>query len=512
MLKGALGVGVALPWLNLMRPRGLRAQAAGDPPKRFGVFFSPCGTIPENWRPTQAFMAPETEFGLSPILSPLEPFKNDLVVLRGMNFESSQSKYGPIANVHDQGMTHMLTATGLVKGPAGAGRANHFLDGSAGGPSIDQHIAEAIGGTTLLPSLELGVESTDTFLETLVTHMCYGPVDQNDEFKRAIPIQPVDDPVQIYTRLTGSTQAGTAEQILAALQNRKSVLDYVADDYGDLMGQLGTEDRAKLDQHLTNVRDIEMRVTRLMSNPTSASCPGVQNVRPVQPQRQQCLRDQDLRDPEVIATQGTNFCVTNFREIGQIQMDLMILALQCDLTRVASLQWSTAESTVIHEWLPLDYAGTKEHHMMTHNESVEVSAMANMVDQQTVLTIRSDLTKIHNWYAQQFAYMLGRMKAIDEGNGKSLLDNMLFFWTNELGEGGKHTYVNVPMVLAGSCGGQLPTGRYIDFLGNGSPAYGSGMAHNKLFVTFLKLFGIDENTFGLPDFSGTVPGLVPGLG
>ena len=155
--------------------------------------------------------------------------------------------------------------------PAGAGRANHFLDGSAGGPSIDQHIAAAIGGDTLLPSLELGVESTDTFLETLVTPMCYAPVDQNDQYKRAIPIQPVDDPVQIYARLTGSTQAGTTEQILAALQNRKSVLDFVSEDYADLKGQLGSDDRAKLDQHLDNVRDIETRVTRLMSNPTSAS-------------------------------------------------------------------------------------------------------------------------------------------------------------------------------------------------------------------------------------------------
>ena len=67
------------------------------------------------------------------------------------------------------------------------------------------------------------------------------------------------------------------------------------------------------------------------------------------------------------------------------------------------------------------------------------------------------------------------------------------------------------MVLAGSCGGQLPTGRYLDFLGGQVPGYGNGMAHNKLFVTFLKLFGIQENTFGLPDFAGTVPGLVPGL-
>ena len=62
------------------------------------------------------------------------------------------------------------------------------------------------------------------------------------------------------------------------------------------------------------------------------------------------------------------------------------------------------------------------------------------------------------------------------------------------------------MVLAGSCGGQLPTGRYIDYLGNAAPAYGSGMAHNKLYVTFLKLFGIDENMFGIPDFVGADPG------
>ena len=506
MLRGALGVGVALPWLELMRPRGLRAQTVA-PPKRFGIMFSPCGTIPENWAST-INNRDETDFTLSTILEPLAPFQDDIVVMRGMNFETAQLP--PIANVHDQGMTHMLTGTPLVKGPAGAGRANHFLDGSAGGPSIDQHIAAAIGDQTLLPSLELGVESTDTFLETLVTHMCYGPVDQNDPYKRAIPIQPVDDPVQIYARLTGSTRAGTTEQILADLNNRKSVLDYVTDDYGDLMGQLGSDDRAKLDQHLTNVRDIETRVTKLIANPTSSSCPGIQAIHPTSPQRQQCLRDQDLRDPNVIATQGANYCVTNFQDIGKLQMDMMILALQCDLTRVASLQWSTAESTVIHTWLPLEYQGTREHHMMTHNESVDVSAMAAMVDMETAKTIRRDLTKIHNWYAQQFAYMLGKLKAIDEGNG-TLLDNMLMFWTNELGEGGKHTYVNVPMVLAGSCGGQLPTGRYLDYLGGLPPAYGNGMAHNKLYVTFQKLFGIQENTFGLPDFAGTVPNLVPGL-
>jgi hypothetical protein len=148
--------------------------------------------------------------------------------------------------------------------------------------------------------------------------------------------------------------------------------------------------------------------------------------------------------------------------------------------------------------------------MLTHNESVDASMMAAKVDQETAMIVRADLTKVHHWYAQQFAYMVGRLKAVPEGD-KTLLDNMLLFWTNELGEGGNHSYVNVPYVLAGSCGGQLPTGRYLDYLGDFPAAYGNGRAHNNLFVSFMKLFGIEGNTFGLPDFAGPLTGLVPGL-
>jgi hypothetical protein len=532
MLRGALGAGVALPWLEIMMPRGLRAQAAATPPKRFGIFFSPCGTIPENWRstainpsvatPSSTSPAISTQFTLSPILQPLAPFQQDIVVVRGVSMETT--KVPPIANVHDQGMTEMLTAIPLVKGPSGAGRANHFLDGSAGGPSIDQHIAQAIGGQTLLPSLELGVESNDTFLETLVTHMCYGNVDPNDPYKRAVPVPPVDDPVQIYTRLFGTIQTGTPEQITRVLMNKKSVLDYVSSDYNDLKAKLGAQDGAKLDQHLTNIRSIEDRLTKLIQNPALNACPGVSSIMPVSPAREKCLRDQDLRTKTELAEQTPNFCVTNFREIGQLQMDLMILALSCDLTRVASLQWSTAESTVIHSWLPLEYNGTREHHLMTHNETVGVSLQASKVNQMTSTVIRSDLTKIHNWYAQQYAYMLGKLKGIQEANGTTLLDNMLLFWTNELGIGGTHSYTNVPYVIAGNCQGQMQTGRYIDFWGEDPPIpssaiqpydfaniYNKGAPHNKLMVSFLNMMGVpNDGTFGMKDYTGNLPGLITG--
>ncbi len=297
--------------------------------------------------------------------------------------------------------------------------------------------------------------------------MCYGNVDPNDPYGRAVPVPPVDDPVQIYTRLFGTIQTGTPEQITRVLHEQ---------EVGARLRRLrlqrpqvaswARQDGAKLDQHLTNIRSIEDRLTKLIANPALNSCPGVSSIMPVSPAREKCLRDQDLRTATELAEQAPNFCVTNFREIGKLQMDLMILALSCDLTRVASLQWSTAESTVIHTWLPLEYSGTREHHLMTHNETVGVSTTASKVNQMTSTIIRSDLTKIGNWYAQQFAYMLGQLKGIQEANGTTLLDNMLMFWTNELGIGGTHSYTNVPYVIAGNCQGQMQTGRYIDFWGN----------------------------------------------
>lgn len=517
ILRSAIGA-VALPWMEAMMPRTARAQAVA--PKRFGIMFSSCGTIPENWRPTAVNPTPATptattpsiatNFTLSPILAPLAPHQADIVVLRGVNMESA--RVGEVANVHDQGMTHMLTGAGLVRGPAGAGRANHFIDGSAGGPSIDQHIAKAIGGTTALRSLQVGVETSSTFLELMVTRMCYGDVDPTDSFKRAVPVPSVDDPMQVYTRLFGTTTMGTVNQITQALRNRKSVLDYVMTDYADLKNFLGVADKGKLDQHLNNVREIETRLTQQIAMPVAGTCPGASAIMPMTPARVKCLRDQDLRTPAELAMQTPNFCVTDIVGVGKMQMDLMILALQCDLTRVASMQWSTAESTVIHKvapgWLttPLNYTGTQEHHMLTHNESASATAMGSMVNQAAIALIRQDLSNIHTWYAHQFAYMISKLKAVQEGAG-TLLDNTLLFWTNELGIGGTHEYTNIPYVLAGKCGGQLTTGRYLDFLGTRAAGYGMGPAHNRLFVSFLQKMGINQNTFGLPQFAGPLPGL-----
>ncbi len=486
LLKSALGAAVSLPWLEAMAPRVSHAQDAA--PKRFGVFFSGCGTIPENWTPNGT----ETDFTLSPILEPLTPHQSDIIVLEGVDMKTTE--IGPIANVHDMGVGHMLAAMPVVMGPAGAGRANHFLDGSAGGITIDQAIASAVGGDTLLPSLELGVECNSTFLEVMVTRISYRGVNQ--------PVIPVDNPVQVFTRMFGSAEnQGDTAAMLNSLRNRQSVLDFVTNDYVDLSRRLGAADKARIDQHLTDVRSIEERVALQLDNPELGACPQSATLELVEPSEEQCLRDQDLRTDEELANQEPNFCVGNFREVGQLQLDLMALAYICDVSRVASIQWSTGESTTVMDWLDLQYQGTIEHHMLTHNESVEASTSANNLGEAETTVVRQDLTKIHNWYASQFAYLIQKLKDAPEGDG-SVLDNCLLYWTNELGEGGLHTYTNVPYVLAGGAGGALQTGRYLSFLGGTRPA------HNQLYVSFQNLFGIDSDEFGYPDFKGPLPRLV----
>jgi hypothetical protein len=313
---------------------------------------------------------------------------------------------------------------------------------------------------------------------------------------------------------------------------------------------------------------------------TPQACPGAANIMPISPAETACLRDQTLRTAAQIAADmaaqqagllPVNKCVTNFPQIGKLQMDLMVLAYSCDLTRVASIQWSTAESTVVHTWLPtppfsylqplpaIAYTGTQEHHMLTHNETVGVSACNMMynpdnaalmtLNQQTVNTVRMDLSHIQTWYAMQYAYLIGALKGIAQPNGTTLLDNTLLFWTSELGIGGVHSYTNIPYVLAGGSALGLQGGRFIDYLGptafpftvptttagsmatcptgmgvgaptampNGSVAipFGAGPAHNKMFVSFLNKMGIAENTFGMTGaatgetatFTGPLPGL-----
>ena len=139
---------------------------------------------------------------------------------------------------------------------------------------------------------------------------------------------------------------------------------------------------------------------------------------------------------------------------------------------------STAESTTVHS-----HAGvTGEHHRMSHDLG----------------TYGNDLKKVDTWFSEQFAYLLSEMKKIDEGD-KTLLDNSLIFFPNELSQGESHDRRDMPYLLAGKAGGQLQTGRYLTY---------QGEPHNKLYTTFLNMFGVEAQGFGEADYPGALTGLV----
>ncbi|MDB4980448.1 MAG: uncharacterized protein JWM82_1200 [Myxococcales bacterium] len=448
-LRGAGGIAVALPFLDAMaRPR--RARAAGVA-KRFIVFFSANGTIMDKWIPGGG----ETDFTLSPILAPLASHRDRLLILRGLANEVSYNTPG--SNAHDLAMGTLMTATPMKLGPSGLGRANHIIDGTAGGPSIDQVIARTIGVGRRFTSLSLGVQSTSTILEPMVTKMAYRASGD--------PVIPEDDPARAFLALFGDTEASQMA-VLNTQKRRGTVLDAVLSDLNSLSGKVGAGDKAKLDAHATSIRELEKQLVTAGS--TTMSCRGITPTKPtVSLQPYACV--QDTRP----AT-----CVGDFATIGKAQMDVMTLALACDLTRVATLQWSTAESTVVHSELGIP----QEHHRMSHDD----------------VNNAGDLAKVNTWYATQFSTLLDKLAAVTDADGQTLLDGSVVFWVNELSHGQVHDRRDLPWVLAGQGNGALRPGRYVQ---------NSGDPHNKLFASFLNMFGIAATSFGDPRYPGVLGGL-----
>ena len=177
----------------------------------------------------------------------------------------------------------------------------------------------------------------------------------------------------------------------------------------------------------------------------------------------------------------------NFAAIGRLQMDLIVLALSCDLTRVASVMFSNSLSDVSHRQAPgwLDGEGGSQHYMV-----------------HTFADDDSRLVRINTWYASQFAYLLAKMKAQKEPDGSSLLDHSLLFWPHEIAIGKVHDGRNTPYLLAGKLGGALKAGRYLQY-------GGQGRRNNDLLISILNAFGVSATTFGKPEWChGALPGLV----
>ncbi len=418
LIRG-LGIGlVAAPFVDLLaRPRSSRA-AEGATATRLVVFFSPNGTVPAHWTPGGG----EADFTFAPgsILEPLEEIRDQLTIVSGLDF------FG--ADNHEGGMAAMLTAKGAV---------GH----ESGGMSLDQYVAKELAASTRFASLELGVQ-TSAWGGNNQTRMSYSAPGQF--------VTPDDDPAHVYTRLFGDFVGG--DDAAAKLKGRRArVVDLLVDEAGDLRRRLGAEERPKLDAHLEALAQVEQGLAGGGLGCALPDAPGA-------------LSPYD---------NGA------FPEVGKVQMDLLATALACDMTRVASIQWSHTVSPMVPSWLGI----SDGHHSLSHIDDSNVAGIANFVAAE-------------RWFAEQFAYFVGKLAATPEPSGDgTMLDNTLVLWAKEMGDSRAHVCTGVPFVLAGGAGGYLSPGRHLSF---------PGESHGKLLVSICQAMGLTNDSFGDPAY-GTGP-------
>ena len=434
LLRGAGGAAVALPFLGAMD----RPARAASFPKRFVVFFTGLGTVRDKWLPTGS----ETSFTLGEILSPLAPFQDQLLVLDGIDMESAY--HGP-GDAHQLGIAQALSGTELLDGELFEYACGGGAVGWGGGITLDQMLADAIGGKTKLGSLELGVQVEYAHVSNRISYR--GP---------AMPVPPDDDPWSVFGRLTSdlTTDARWAE-IRRARRHR--VLDAVTEDYRALSSRVGSEDRIKLDAHLGALEDIEKRLDTV-GPVTGGTC-----------------QVPELGDRLPIYEND------NYPVIGRLQLDLLAMALACDLTRVASVLWSSVQAGKVFTWLGQDEA----HHDLSHSNPSNPAAQQKLVD-------------IGRWHAGELAYLLGKLAALPEGDG-TVLDNTIILWCTDIAQGQSHARRQMPYVIAGGGGGALKTGRFLRY---------EGAWHNDLLVALAQAMGVGIETFGNPAYcTGALPGL-----
>jgi len=398
-VRSAGGLALGLPLMDSLRAR---AQE-GTFPKRLVLMYTPNGVIHSGWFPLN--VASETSFGLNQAHAPLEPYKNRLLLLGGVDLKVAADPNNP-GGPHQRGIGTLFTARDLQSGTFadGCGR----LAGWANGISVDQEVAQHVGQDTLFASLELGVRALDNDVQGRISYA--GP---------GVPLPPMNQPADVFTRLlTGFTERTPELDAIAA--EKKSVLDAVQGQFETLSGRVGADDRVKLEQHLEIVREIERRMT---AGASGASC-----TTPEQP---------PALDPN---------SETDMPAIAELEIDLLAMAFACDLTRVASFQISTSLNRIRYPWL--DSPG--EGHTLSHSGPSNAQASAELVKRAA-------------WHSSLVARLFDRLSEIPEGDGTAL-DNTLFVWGNEVSEGNVHSHVNMPFLLAGG-GWYFRTGRYIQYQG-----------------------------------------------
>lgn len=427
---GGAGAMLGLPLFESIVARD--ARAAETKPIRMLAFYVPCGMHMPLWTPTKQGAG----YDLPPILQPIAGIQGKVNVITGL---ANDPAFPDGPGDHASGTGAFLT-NAHPKKTEGPDVSN--------GISVDQVAANALGEQTHIPSMQLGIDGGSGVGDCDSGYSC--AYAHNISWASATqPLQKLVNPSVVWDQLfAGLSPTDTAEEKAKQLLYRKSILDYVSADAKALQQRLGASDRAKLDQYLTGVSELEKKIQKSTNGPS-------------------CTPSEKPDDP------GT------LEQHVDVMMELMALAMQCDSTRVISFMLANAGSNRVYDFLGISLG----HHEASHH----MDAQANF----------DILTTIDTWEVLQFAKLCERLDDMIDVDGKTVLDNSLIYFSSEIEDGNSHYHRNMPILLAGGAGGAVPTGRHL--------VYDESVSVGQLYVSMLQALQVDAASFG--DATSPLPNL-----
>jgi hypothetical protein len=394
VLRG-MGVTLALPLLDAMVPALSTAASAAKPVRRYGFFYMPNGVAMNHtgvnfWKPRTV----GADFELSPILKPLEPFRNQLTVVSGLHNRSAES-LGDGNGDHTRSTGSWLTGAHIKRTEGSDLRA---------GISVDQVIASRFRKETALPSLELAILPSSVTGGCDTGYSCaYGTTLAWASPTTPLPTQ--SSPRLVFEQLFGD--GGPASQQLAAARTKNSILDSAIQEMSGLRTRLGPADRSTVSDYLDVLREVERRIQQTEAK--NAESPLPQYDRP------------GIGVPE------------RFDDHAKLMFDLQCLAFQGDITRVTTFMYGAEQRARMYPEIGLN----ESHHSMSHHGDNPENL--------------AKYAKLCTWHVQLFSYLIDKMRATPDGDG-SLLDHSLMMIGGGMSNGNIHSHMDVPIALVGGAG------------------------------------------------------------
>jgi len=423
-----VGVTMSLPFLESMVPAQTPlAKTAANPQIRLGLCFMPHGAVLANWTPAE-----EGPLKLSPILAPLEAYKDQVVVVSNL----SHAMAGP-QGPGDNGGDHTRCPAVFLNGvhPKRTDGADIFA-----GVTIDQIAAGKIGQETLLPSLELAIEDYSGLVGSCDVGFSCAYMNTISWRTPTTPMPMEINPRVVFDRMFGD--GATPEQRLKRIESQRSILDAVNDQIRRLQGGLGSTDRNRVVEYMDTVREIERRIqiSEKQNSNTNLDVP---------------------KTPAGIPD--------DYIEHTKLMFDLMALSFQADITRISTFMMAREVSYRTFPKLGI----SESFHPASHHQNLPARLEA--------------LTRINAHHVQLFSHVLERLKATPDGDG-NLLDHSLLLYGSAMSNSNVHNHGPLPVLVAGGAAGRMKGGRHIK--------YPENTPMSNLLMTILDKAGIPQESVG----------------